>query len=153
MNFPLGTIIYFTPFYFPNGKSAPKNKYFILLAHQDEGWMVASLPSSVDRVPEGSHQAHGCLHLPEAMFHAYIFAPGKPVTNNHWSFPLTTYVYTAWVEAFDKRIFSEVYVVEGVDYRVIGRLTKDEYTALVDCALKSGDLKGRFRKVLKSVAY
>ncbi len=153
MNFPVGTLIYFTPFYFPNGKSAPKNKYFILLAHQDDGWMVASLPSSVDRVPGGTEQPHGCLHLPESMFHAYLFKPGIPVTTNNWSFPLTTYVYTAWVEAFSKRIFSDVYVVEGVDYTVVGRLTQKEYKALVHCALTSGDLKGRFRKLLQSVVY
>ena len=153
MNFPAGTIIYFTPFYFPNGKSAPKNKYFIVLHHQDEQWVVASLPSSVDRVPDGVAQDHGCLHLPKAMFYAYIFEPGKPVTNDGWAFPLSTYIYTAWVEAFDKRIFSAVYSVEDVDYQVVGRLTKDEYTALIQCMLTSGDLKGRYRNVLKKASY
>jgi hypothetical protein len=153
VNFPVGTIIYFTPFYFPNGKSAPKNKYFIVLHQLDEQWVVASLPTSVDRVPERIAQEHGCLQLPEAMFYAYIFKPGRSVTNDGWSFPLTTYIYTAWVEAFDKRIFSEVYTVEDVDYQVIGRLTKAEYTALIQCALTSGDLKGRFRNALKKARY
>ncbi len=153
MNFPVGTVIYFTPFYFPNGKSAPKNKYFIVLGHMDEQWVAASLPSSVDRVPDGMEQEHGCLHLPKAMFSAYIFEADKPVTNGGWGFPLTTYIYTAWVEAFDKRIFSEVYTVADVDYTVMGRLTKEEYTALVQCALTSGDLKGRFRNILKKVSY
>lgn len=153
MNFPVGTIVYFTPFYFPNGKSAPKNKYFVVLAHQDNDWVVASLPSSVDRVPDGLAQIHGCLRLPKAMFYAYVFEQGKPVTKEGWSFPLTTYIYTAWVEAFDKRIFTEVYSVEGVDYKIIGRLTQGEYQALLDCALNSGDLKGRYRKLLQHVKY
>lgn len=153
MNFPVGTIIYFTPFYFPNGKSAPKNKYFIVLHNDGDQWVVATLPSSVDRVPEGAAQDHGCLNLPQAMFYAYIFEPGRPVTNEGWGFPLATYIYTAWVEAFDKRIFREVYTVENVDYRIIGRLTKTEYTALIQCALTSGDLKGRYKNVLKKANY
>lgn len=153
MNFPVGTIIYFTPFYFPNGKSAPKNKYFVVLGHMDDQWVVASLPSSVDRVPDGVPQEHGCLHLPKAMLYTYIFEAGRPVTTHGWGFPLTTYIYTAWVEAFDKRIFSEVYSVEDVDFAVIGRLTREEYTALVQCALTSGDLKGRYRNILKKVSY
>lgn len=153
MNFPVGTIIYFTPFYFPNGRSAPKNKYFIVLGHQDEQWMVASLPSSVDRVPDGVSQEHGCLQLPAAMFFAYIFEAGASVTTHGWAFPLTTYVYTAWIEAFDKRIFTEVYTVENVDYQVVGRLSKEVYTALVQCALTSGDLKGRYRNTLKKASY
>lgn len=153
MNFPVGTIIYFTPFYFPNGRAAAKNKYFIVLANLDEQWMVASLPSSVDRVPADLPQEHGCLHRPKAMFYAYIFAAMRPVTTNEWGFPLTTYVYTAWMQAFDKRIFNEVYSVENIDYKVIGRLTKEEYIALVHCALTSGDLKGRFRNALKRAVY
>ena len=91
MNFPVGTVIYFTPFYFPNGKSAPKNKYFIVLGHMDEQWVVASLPSSVDRVPDGVEQEHGCLHLTKAMFSAYSSEADKPVKNGGWGFPLTTY--------------------------------------------------------------
>lgn len=153
MNFPVGTIIYFTPFYFPNGKSAPKNKYFIVLQHDGEEWLVASLPTSVDRVPEGIVQEHGCVQLPKAMFSAYIYEPDKPVTTDGWGFPHTTYVYISWVERFDKRIFREVYVVENVDYTVIGRLTKQEYTALLTCALGSGELKNRFRKALQNARY
>jgi hypothetical protein len=153
VNFPVGTIIYFTPFYFPNGKSAPKNKYFIVLQHDGDEWLVASLPTSVDRVPDGIAHDHGCVHLPKAMFSAYIYEPDKPVTNEGWGFPLTTYVYISWVERFDKRIFREVYVVEGVDYTVIGRLTKQEYTALLTCALGSGELKNRFRKELQNARY
>ena len=153
MNFPVGTIVYFTPFYFPNGKSAPKNKYLIVLAHKDKDWLVASLPSSVDHVPNGVSQDHGCLSLPKAMVYAYIFEQGRPVTKEGWSFPLTTYIYTSWIEAFDKRIFTEVYSVEGVDYKVIGRLVQEEYQAVLDCALTSGDLKGRYRKLLQHVKY
>lgn len=153
MNFPVGTIIYFTPFYFPNGKSAPKNKYFIVLQHDGDEWLVASLPTSVDRVPEGIAHEHGCVHLPKAMFSAYIYEPDKPVTTDGWGFPRTTYVYIFWVERFDKRIFREVYVVEGVDYSIIGRLTQQEYKALLTCALGSGELRNRFRKALQNARY
>ena len=91
---------------------------------------------------------HGCVHLPKAMFSAYIFEPEKPVTTNGWGFPKTTYVYISWFERFDKRIFREIYVVDGVDYQVVGRLTEKEYNALLSCALDSGELRKRYRKAL-----
>lgn len=46
-----GTIFYFTPFYFNDGKTASKNKYFIVLCNGKEQMIVASLPSSQDYVP------------------------------------------------------------------------------------------------------
>lgn len=153
MNFLVGTIIYFTPFYFPDGKSAPKNKYFIVLQHEGDEWLIASLPTSVDRVPRGLEHGHGCVHLPKAMFSAYIFEPDTPVTNTGWAFPKTTYVYVSWVEHFDKRIFREVYVVDGVDNQVVGRLSEKEYKALIDCALGSGELRKRYRKTLQNARY
>lgn len=41
-----GNIIYFTPFYFKNGKSTAKPKYFIVLkANVDNKGVLASLPT------------------------------------------------------------------------------------------------------------
>lgn len=150
---PVGTIIYFTPFYFSDGKSAPKNKYFIVLARAGDDLIIASLPSSVDRVPERVVQEHGCVQIPEAMFSAYIFEAGRPVTAQGWGFPLTTYVYIAWIQEFEARIFRSVYSVENVDYTVIGRLVRKEYEALLHCARTSGELKKRYRKALQDARY
>ena len=60
-----GTLLYFNPFEFKNG-ATPKAKYFIVLANSDEGFMVASLPTSKDFIPsdileEGyAHQTKIC---------------------------------------------------------------------------------------------
>lgn len=62
-------------------------------------------------------------------------------------------MYISWVERFDKRIFREVYVVEGVDYQVVGRLTQQEYQALIACALGSGELRNRYRRALLGARY
>ena len=43
--------------------------------------------------------------------------------------------------------------MENVDYQVVGRLSKAVYIALVQCALTSGDLKGRYRNTLKKASY
>lgn len=154
MKHPVGTIIYFTPFYFLDGKAAPRNKYFIILGYDQAGaFIVASLPSSVDHVPESVMQEHGCTQLPEAMFSVYIFESGRPITTKGWGFPLTTYVYINWINQFEARIFKDIYVVPDIDYQVVGRLTKDEFEALRMCALTSSALKKRFRKALATASY
>lgn len=43
-------LIYFSPFYFPDGKSAPKEKYFIVLKNQEGNNILASLPTRKDSI-------------------------------------------------------------------------------------------------------
>jgi len=48
-----GNIVYFTSFYFPNGKSTPKPKYCILLKSIEGNNIIASLPTRTDSIPNG----------------------------------------------------------------------------------------------------
>jgi hypothetical protein len=45
-----GNILYFTPFYFPDG-GKEKNKYFIVLAIHEESTLIATLPTCKDHIP------------------------------------------------------------------------------------------------------
>ena len=80
-----GAIFYFTPFYFKDGKSSSKNKYFICLCKDGESMIVASLPSSQDYVPNFVQKQHGCIDVPEGNFNCYHFSPDKQVTLGGWA--------------------------------------------------------------------
>lgn len=148
-----GSIIYFTPFYFNNGKSAAKNKYFIVLCHENDELIIASLPSSQDYVPAYADKDHGCIDIPEGGFNCYHFSPSKIITTNGFSFPIPTYMYANWIDKYPLTIFKEVYVVEGVDYEIIGRLTKEEFDAVIQCFAFSASTKRKYKEILKKVRY
>ena len=57
-------IIYFTPFYFPNGNPA-KNKYFVVLKRIEDKTIIVSLPTSKDHIPANIEQKDGCIEIPE----------------------------------------------------------------------------------------
>jgi hypothetical protein len=148
-----GSIIYFTPFYFRDGKSPAKNKYFIVLCHENENLLVESLPSSQDYVPAYAQKVHGCIDIPEGGFNCYHFSSNKPVTTDGWSFPRPTYIYANWIDTYPINIFKEVYVVEGVDYEIIGRLTREEYEAIIQCFAFAAATKRKYKQILKTVKY
>ena len=57
--FEEGNILYFKPFYFKN-KNIPKNKFFIVLKTTEEGNILASLPTKINHIPNGSEKDAGC---------------------------------------------------------------------------------------------
>ena len=146
-----GNIFYFTPFYFPEGGSKPK--YFITLYNDGKNVIVAALPSSQDYVPRQIEKKHGCLDYPEGDFNAYYFSPSIQITTNRWSFPIHTFIYGNWIKSLDLGILQATYQVEGVDYEIIGRLTKVEYDAIIQCLLKARTLKNKIRKLLEIALY
>lgn len=150
-----GTIVYFTPFYFPDGQSAAKPKYFIFLCKDGDNALVATLPTRTDRTPLGAVKTHGCIAANGANFSSYYFQPGKPIATNGWFFPdkNPTYIYPRWVETYDRKIFDDIYVVEGVDYQIMGRLTKAEYEALLKCISESNDAKMKYKRLLAGRSY
>jgi hypothetical protein len=148
-----GSIIYFTPFYFTNGKTAPKNKYFIVLCHEKEELIVASLPSSQDYVPAYAEKEHGCIDIPEGGFNCYHFSPSRVITTDGFSFSVPTYMYANWIDTYPLTIFKDIYVVEGVDYEIIGRLTSEEFKAIIECFTYASSTKRKYKQILKSVKY
>jgi hypothetical protein len=148
-----GLIFYFTPFYFKDGKTAPKNKYFIVLCNEDDNLIVASLPSSQDYVPAFAKKEHGCIDVPEGCFNCYYFLPDKVVTTNSWAFPKPTYIYANWIDSYSNSMFGHVYKKEGHDYEVIGRLTKDEYEAVIKCFLIATNTKRKVKRLLQKAQY
>lgn len=96
MNYTEGQLLSFTPFFFKSG-AAPKKKYFIVLKHIEEQILMASLPTSKDRIPSDVAIQSGCINHPERAVNAFVFMPKESVTE-HFAFPLPTFVYGEQVE-------------------------------------------------------
>jgi len=142
-----GNILYFTPFYFPDGNQ-PKNKYFIILSDNTHSFLIATLPTSKDCIPSTIEKIHGYIDLPEINFNCYFFKANKSITENKWGFPLDTYIYGEQVAEFNKKSFNAIYAVEGFDYELIGRLVDDEFKCLIECIRNSNSTKRKIRRLL-----
>jgi len=147
-----GTILYITPYYFTNG-TPPKPKYFITLYNDGKKLIAAALPTSQDYYPAHLPGNHGCTNSPEDDFNAYCFIPGTSITTDGWSFPLRTFVYGMWVDTFDIEELQNTYLVENVDYEIIGRLTAAEFSSLVACLIQARTIKNRVLRLLKKTSY
>ena len=93
---------------------------------------------------------HGCIEVPEYQVNCYCFQVGKVITNNGFAFPRETFVYGHQVDQFDKTKFDRMYVVDGVDYDIIGELLDDEYQSLINCIKDSGSVSRKIRRLLGS---
>ncbi|MFS4454475.1 hypothetical protein [Maribacter sp. 2304DJ31-5] len=149
--FDLFSIIYFTPFYFPNGKSSPKNKYFIPIHEDSNGKIIfAYLPTSQDYVPD-KYLNHGCIEVKTENISCYLFAKDRIITDRGFSFPFNTFVYAYQMNEFSKEIMESVYENENVDYEVIGRLTKKERDSFIKCLINSPSVKRKIKKILADI--
>jgi hypothetical protein len=142
-----GNILYFTPFYFPNGRKE-KNKYFIVLAANQGNTLIATLPTSKDHIPSNVKKVHGCIDLPEINFNCYYFEANKSITESGWGFPFETYVYGPQVAEFIKENFESIYAVEEIDYEIVGKLNAIEFIAIKDCIKNSRTVKRKIRRAL-----
>lgn len=143
-----GNILYFTPFYFPDGGTASKNKYFIVLKAEGIKYIIASLPTSIDHIPENIMKKHGCINDDSINFNCYFFQKDTMITDNEWAFPLDTYVYGEQIALYDRKIFDDVYAIEQVDYEIKGKLTGTEFSALIECIKNSSTVKRKIRRML-----
>jgi len=142
-----GNILYFKPFYFPDGGSA-KNKYFIVLDNDDEDTLIASLPTSQDHIPSSIEKKHGCIDKPDINFNCYFFEAHRSITENTWGFPLNTYLYGPQVAKFNRRNFESIYTLEDFDYEFVGRLIESEFNAIINCIKNSKSVSRKIRKLL-----
>ncbi len=142
-----GNILYFDPFYFKNGNLS-KSKYFVLLKIVDSNLVIASLPTSVDAIPEKYEFEQGCLELPDINFHCYVIQPNFPITECGKSFPLRTLLYGHQLDDYSIKTLNDVYPVEGVDYMIWGKLKQEIFQSLLSCFRNSKSVKQKFRKIL-----
>ena len=119
-------VIYFNEFYFKNGNTS-KPKYLIILGRFNNKSIEASLPTRANNAPSLLTTTHGCVNDDEHCFNSYVFAPGKPICEDGFAFPLPTFIYLNQVEDYDIEISDDVYKIRGVDYEDTGILNHMEY--------------------------
>lgn len=143
-----GQILYFTPFYFPNGNLA-KNKYFIVLACVSNDLIVANLPTSRDHIPSFIEKKHGCINADDQQIGCYFFEKGKIISAcETFAFPLDTYIYAEQVDSFNIDKLNEIYQTKDVDYQIVCELSDAEFLAIKDCLKNSSKTKRGVKKQL-----
>ncbi|SHK72416.1 hypothetical protein SAMN04488007_3674 [Maribacter aquivivus] len=145
--FDLFHILYITPFYFPNGQSAPKNKYYIPIFLEGDEIIFVFLPTSKIKI-EPSKIKHGCHDVSKGSYTCYIFQEKVEITDCGFYFDFDTCVYSYQINAFSKPMIEDVYKVEDVDFEIIGELKKTEKIALIQCLLNSKFIKLKVKRAL-----
>jgi hypothetical protein len=147
--FSAGNLIHFTPFYFKNGQTAPKNKYFIVLKNKGEGVIIASLPTSINHLPNFLTAKHGCINDDSVGVNCYLFEQNRTICENGFCFPFHTYVHGYEVSDYLISTLEKVYTTENKDYKILGKLKEEELSALIKCIVDSGSIKNRIKKWLQ----
>jgi len=142
-----GNIIYFDPFYFKDAPNS-KPKYFLVLKRIGEHAVLASLPSSKVHLPNFVPITHGCIDVPNSFLSCYIFQEKVPITKCGWSFDVNTFLYGNWIDDYSISVLEDRYQIEGVEYSVMGQLTDDELSKVIDCFKNSPVVKRKYRKIL-----
>ena len=145
--FKEGIVLYISPFYFKNGNTS-KNKYFIILKVIDNEIVIASLPTRSNKAPALIQVEHGCNNDPERCFNCYVFQESRVITDSGFSFAMNTYIYGNEVEDYILQTLESNYQIEGVDYEILGSLTKQEYTHLCACLKQSTSIRRGIKKYL-----
>lgn len=143
-----GKIIYFDPFFFKDGDSKPK--YFLVLKIINENIILASLPSSQAHLPSSITIQHGCIEIPESCINCYIFEANKSITKSGWSFKLHTFLHGLWLDDFSVSELMEAYSIENVEYEIIGELTDEELSNVINCFANSSSVKRKYKRILQN---
>lgn len=142
-----GNIIYFDPFYFKNGNTA-KPKYFVVLKMLDHEWLMASLPTRRDSVPESKTVENGCVELPEINLNCFVISNNNEVTECGKRFDFTTYLYGHQIDDYEIAELKQIYPNEGSDYIIWGKMKLEIFEKLIDCFKKSKSVKRKYKNIL-----
>lgn len=145
--FTEGIVIYISPFYFKNGNSS-KKKYFIVLKVVDNQILIASLPTRSNKAPSLIQTEHGCNNDTDRCFNCYAFQANRVITQNGFSFPINTFIYGNEVEDYMLQTLELNYKIEGIDYEIMGILTKQEYKDICACLKQSTSIRRGIKKHL-----
>ncbi len=139
-----GNILYFTPFFFKN-LAQPKPKYFVVLHNDTAGFILASLPTRGNHIPDDLKQ-HGCIRCDRRQIICYHIPKNHPVTDDGFTFPMDTYMYGKELNDYNEGVFRERY--GRSDITLIGKLTTHEFSAIKTCFRNSPEVKRKYKKYL-----
>lgn len=143
-----GTILYFTPYHFKNGKSKPKPKYFVILKNINNAYVLASLPTRKDSIPEKDVVIRGCVELPDIDFNCFVIPTTEFVTECNQKFPFTTHIYGTEINKEDITYLQNKYPTENENYEVWGKMKDKLFKELINCLKTSDAVKKKFTRLL-----
>ncbi|HEY9082891.1 MAG TPA: hypothetical protein VIN73_06135 [Vicingaceae bacterium] len=143
-----GNIIYFDPFYFPNGQSSAKPKYFLVLRNKGDDTILASLPTRGLLVPEDKSKSNGCIELSDIKINCFAICNKTVVTTCRKKFPIQTYIYGHKLEDYKMNMLLDVYRVDGVDYHFFGKMKPNLFNKLIKCLKQSSTIKMKYLRML-----
>ena len=143
-----GRVIYFTPFYFQNGQSAPKEKYFVVLKVVNGSTILASLPTRNDYIPIGSTVTSGCVELPNISLNCFIIQKDTPITDKGLEFEFTTHLYGGELEDYELSMLQSIYNMEDFDYIDCGMLDASIFQSMINCFQNSDSVKRKYIRLL-----
>ena len=146
----VGNIIYFTPFYFPNGKSKSKPKYFVVLKVVDGNNILASLPTRNDYIPEKDTIKDGCVELKDIKLNCFVISENTTITQCGKQFDFPTHIYGHQLDTYETKILNEIYQIEGTDYEVYGKMDGTIFKSLIDCLKNSDSVKKKYTRILSN---
>jgi hypothetical protein len=141
-------IVYFTPFYFKNGKSTPKPKYCVILKHCNDNYLIASLGTTRDSIPSKNTIEDGCIDISESNFNCFVISPNTIVTECGKMFYQSTHFYGQQLDMHDLNIWKDVYKIENTYYEICGKMKPCIYNKLLSCFKNSGTVKNKYKRLL-----
>lgn len=144
--FDTGNILYCQNFIFNNGNT-PKSKYFIVLKREADGIIIGSLPTRTNKIPSFVDVPHGCVNKNENLFNCYLFQAEKPICENGFYFDLPTFVYGDDAEIYEAKTVESNYTLD-INYKVEGKMLKEEFEKLIDCFKNSNAVKNKIKRRL-----
>jgi hypothetical protein len=93
---------------------------------------------------------HGCINLDERMYNCYLFEKNRQICDNGFFFDMHTFIYGGEIEYYSIEIMSTNYTIEGEHYKIMGKLSEQEYKSIVKCLCESNSVKRGIQKILKN---
>lgn len=139
------SLLYFKDYKFPDGTSKPK--YFLVFKEYENGQLLLiTLPTSIRKLPANIPDNHGCVTTENGVVCTYIIHTDNSICENGFKFPKITYLIAEQIANASVTNLSATYTM--TDYELKGKVTKKEFNSIIECVIKSRNLKGKFKKLL-----
>lgn len=120
----------------------------VVLCNNDGVSIVASLTSSVDKIPDND-KVEGCIHDDDKGLHCFYIPESKIVGDGGYCFPKPTYIYVHQ-NIMDKKIddLSQKYIDAGRVEKKCA-LTPDVHLELLNCIIRGKYVKRGVKRLLE----
>ncbi len=142
--FEIGTLLYFTQFFFKNGNT-PKPKFFVVLGIVDSEVVLASLPTSHDHIPNKYSALSGCINDDLQRFNVFKFSAYNSVTDTGFAFAKDTFIYGEQLDTYPIAELLAWQASAQTDILNKGKLNAELFDALRKCLQNSTKVKRRYK--------